>query len=94
MTWDWDAVWSVLRWILLTLAVGFVGQFGRSLAMNILQKRRAAHQEEERKQNGPIPPDVQIEQAHIDAQAKIEKKRAKAEVKRKKKAAKTDSQDE
>jgi len=89
MSWDWDSVWSVLRWVLLTLAVGFVGQFGRSLALRFIERRRKKTQQE----NGSVPPEIQIEQAKLDSLAKIEKKRAKAQVKQEKKMAKDGSDD-
>jgi len=82
----WDAVWDVLKWILLVLAAGFVGQFGKTLALRIIERRKRAKREAEpsqelgRETSSPHP-----EIAHIEAQAKIEKKRAKAEVKRLKK---------
>jgi len=37
---DTPAVWTVLKWVLVALAAGFVGQFGRSLALRIIERRR------------------------------------------------------
>jgi len=82
----WDAVWDVLKWILLVLAAGFIGQFGKTLALRIIERRKRAKREAEPPQepgHEPSSPDPDI--ARIEAQAKIEKKRAKAEVKRLKK---------
>lgn len=81
-----EAVWDVLKWVLLVLVAGFIGQFGKSFALKLIERRRA-------KTAGSAPtvsptpadPRVEIEKAQLDAQAKIEKKRAKAEVKRAKK---------
>jgi hypothetical protein len=93
----WDAVWDVLKWVLAALAAGFIGQFGRVLAMRMIHRRRAARAELEEEtahapsrqpsdDGEPLPPEVR-------AQLKIEKKRAKAEVKRVKKAAKDDARE-
>ncbi len=77
----WEQVWDVLKWVLLALAAGFVGQFGKSLALHLIDRRR--------KRSSPVPlvpsPETQAEIARLDAQAKVEKKRAKAELKRAKK---------
>jgi len=35
-----SAVWNVLKWVLAALAAGFIGQFGRSLALRIIERRR------------------------------------------------------
>jgi len=78
----WDAVWDVLKWVLLVLAAGFIGQFGKTLALRIIERRRRA-KNSETPQQAPSAADPEL--ARIDAQAKIEKKRAKAEVKRLKK---------
>lgn len=82
----WEAVWDVLKWVLLVLAAGFVGQFGRFFAQRLIERRRR-----EKAQAEPVhvrtsgSEDAHIERAQVDAHAKIEKKRAKAEVKRLKK---------
>lgn len=93
----WDAVWDVLKWVLAALAAGFVGQFGRVLAMRIIHRRRAARAELEQATPAPVsrPPSSEEEPLppEMRAQIKIDKKRAKAEVKREKKAAKEDAQE-
>lgn len=69
-------VWGVLRWMLVVLAAGFIGQFGRHAAQRILERRR--------KRGSPASSEaaaVKLEKV----KAKLEKKRAKAEVKRAKK---------
>ncbi|MFC2081584.1 hypothetical protein ACFLR0_00155 [Candidatus Bipolaricaulota bacterium] len=82
----WEAVWDVLKWVLLVLAAGFVGQFGRFFAQRLIERRRR-----EKAQAKPMDAlaseseDAHVELARIDAQTKIGKKRAKAEVKRLKK---------
>jgi len=84
----WEAVWDVLKWVLLVLVAGFIGQFGKALALRIIERRkRAKAQEESRHELSSGSADADVELARIDAQAKLklEKKRAKTEVKRLKK---------
>jgi len=80
-----DTVIEVLKWIGIVLAAGFVGYFGRYLAMQIIdrmQKRKAqTHPTPEPAGETPVPTEVQIEQTRM----KVEKKKAKAEAKRAKK---------
>lgn len=88
---NWQEVWGVLKWVLAALIAGFVGQFGKSLALFLIKRRRNRKGLE----TGPIrtgaapktsSSDVGVEQATLEAQAKIEKKRTKAKVKRLKKS--------
>jgi len=81
-----DAVWDVLKWVLLVLVAGFIGQFGKSFALKLIERRRreAADSDPNAPQT-PADPRVEIEKARLEALAKIEKKRAKAKVKRAKK---------
>lgn len=66
-----DVVLQVLMWLGLAFLAGFVGQFGKSLTLKLLARRRAA--------SGAAPaPDYE--------RSKLEKKRAKAELKRSKKS--------
>lgn len=82
---NWEDVWNVLKWVLAALAAGFIGQFGRSFALHLIRKRRAARSEEAA-EAPTIAPEAQLDRDRLEALAKIEKKRAKAEVKRLKKA--------
>ena len=83
-----DTLIEVLKWFGIVLAAGFVGYFGRYLAMMIIEKMR--------KKEPPPPPTVQLPQEtppspevqFEEARLKIEKKKAKAEAKRLKKAGK------
>lgn len=88
---SWESVWSVLKWVLAALAAGFVGQFGRSFAIHLIQRRRAKKADSV---PGSRPPgesrDAQVETRQLEAEAKLEKKRAKAEVKRLKKSSNKD----
>jgi len=79
-----EAVWDVLKWVLLVLVAGFIGQFGKSFALKLIERRRSKRTEPS--SDAPTAsPEVEIEKARLEAQAKIEKKRAKAEIKRAKK---------
>jgi hypothetical protein len=71
-----DVVLEVLMWVALVFAAGVVGQFGKSLTLKILERRR----ERRRLQAGP-----QAQAPTKDAQ-KAEKKAAKAAVKQLKKS--------
>ena len=73
-----------LKWVGIVLAAGFVGYFGRYLAMMIIEKTR--------KKEPESPPDEEehpSEEVILEQQrAKLEKKRVKAEAKKAKKAQK------
>jgi len=85
---DASSVWSVLKWVLAVLAAGFVGQFGRVLAMRLIERRRRKRNRSTTESNdeGKTPsPELLLEQERLQAAQKVEKKRAKAELKRAKK---------
>ena len=69
---------EILKWTFLVLAAGFVGYFGRYLAMELIRRMRGADSD-----TGESGRDDGAEQAI--ASAKLEKKRRKAETKLKKK---------
>jgi len=73
-------VWSVLRWVLVVLVAGFIGQFGRYAAQRLLERRRRAREAR------LSPGELALEREK--ARAKLEKKRIKAELKAEKKRAK------
>jgi hypothetical protein len=79
---------EVLKWIGIVLAAGFIGYFGRYLAMAIIdkmnKKKSASPPAPEPSPETPQIPEVQLEEARL----KLEKKKTKAESKRLKKAAK------
>ena len=88
---NWQEVWGVLKWVLAALIAGFVGQFGKSLALFLMKRRRNRNA----RKADPIPTDPtsmastsdgDVKQGDLETQTKIEKKRAKAEVKRLKKS--------
>ncbi|MFC2077240.1 hypothetical protein ACFLTM_00335 [Candidatus Bipolaricaulota bacterium] len=88
-------MWNVLKWVLAALAAGFIGQFGRTFALRLIERRRRA-KARETMSDVPIPAqdsaEVQLEKARLEADAKIEKKRAKAEAKRVKKSANSEGE--
>ena len=78
---NWQQVWGVLKWVLAALVAGFVGQFGKSLALFFIKRRR------NRQALEAHVPQTGASASTVDAnQAKIEKKKAKAQVKRLKKS--------
>ena len=88
---NWQEVWEILKWVLAAVVAGFIGQFGKSLALFLMQRRRS----KKGQKADPVPTspalgtacsDSDAEQAYLEVQAKIEKKRAKARVKRLKKS--------
>lgn len=84
---DLELFWNVLKWVLVVVAAGFVGQFGRHLAKIILERRRQAESKAEQFQSNQSS-DGELEKAKD--QAKLGKKQAKAEVKKAKKATEPD----
>jgi hypothetical protein len=71
---------EILKWVGIALAAGFVGYFGRYLAMHIIdrmRKRRPQPPTTEPTKEIPASPDTRIEEARL----KLEKKKAKAEAK-------------
>lgn len=87
----WEEVWGILKWVLAALAAGFIGQFGRSVALHLMHRRRdkraqQAGRETRVASSNPAPVNGEDEQAAARQQIKLEKKRAKAKVKRLKKS--------
>jgi len=79
---------EILKWVGIVLAAGFIGYFGRYLAMLIIERihRRKAQPTPtvEPAAEEPASPANRLEESKL----KLEKKRAKAEAKRAKKAQK------
>ena len=85
---DLHILWQVVKWVLVVLAAGFIGQFGRHLAKLILERRRARMEAEQSSASSASAPELiqaKLEKKRLKEQAKLEKKRAKAEVKKAKK---------
>lgn len=74
---------DALKWIGLVLAAGFIGYFGRYLAMWIIDKIRRKGKTPPEQPASEIPPSP--EQRLEETRLKAEKKKAKAEVKKAKK---------
>jgi hypothetical protein len=82
-----DTAKDVLIWIGVALAAGFVGYFGRHLAMMIIDKisrKKPEPPPPEAPPTTPLPPS----DVAAATQAKVDKKRAKAETKKAKKEGK------
>ena len=75
---------EILKWVGIALAAGFVGYFGRYLAMLIIERLH----KKKSQQTSATAPSVTSETVQLEIErqkAKAEKKRGKAEVKRLKK---------
>ena len=49
--------WSIMKWVLVVLAAGFIGQFGKTFATHLLEKvrsRRAARRREPTKDDAAV----------------------------------------
>ena len=71
---------EILKWIGIVLAAGFVGYFGRYLAMILIDKMH--------RKKAETPPIVQQAAQPVDSTLEIEKQKAKAEKKKAKAEAK------
>jgi hypothetical protein len=80
--------WSVLKWIVLVLIAGFIGQFGKMAANAIAAKIRAHRPEPESTPDTPIKPSVLESSPASPSAAPPDKKMLKAIAKAKKKEAK------
>ena len=76
---------EVLKWIGVALAAGFIGYFGRYLAMLLIERARRKRTEQTAtvEPSGEAP--ASLEERLAQTQLKTEKKRAKAEAKKAKK---------
>jgi len=84
---DASSVWSVLKWVLAVLAAGFIGQFGRVLAMRLIERRRTrGHRSAS--ESGDDGKGVSLQSQLEQGRLKAEKKRVKAELKKGKKESK------
>jgi hypothetical protein len=79
-----DTAIDVLKWVGIVFAAGFIGYFGRHLAMVLIEKMRRKRPESTPPEVPPPAPSSPSDVA-ATAQAKVDKKRAKAEAKRAKK---------
>ncbi|MGB2982988.1 MAG: hypothetical protein WBC63_03905 [Candidatus Bipolaricaulia bacterium] len=91
---NWESVWNVLKWVLVVLVAGFIGQFGKSFALRLIEQRRKERRQTKASAAPQVSPDIQLEEDRLEALAKIDKKRTKAEVKRIKKTEKPEVETE
>jgi len=94
-----DDAWNVLKWVLAALAAGFIGQFGKSFALHLIDRKRRIRRVGEtgdpvHRAQQPISPLASAEESAQREQAKIEKKRAKAQAKIEKKRIKEKTGDD
>jgi len=79
---------EILKWVGIAFAAGFIGYFGRHLAMRIIERVRKRKLQPtpptEPAKEAPASQDIRLEEARL----KLEKKKAKAEAKKAKKAKK------
>ena len=75
---------DILKWIGIVLAAGFIGYFGRYLAMMIIERVRRK-KEREVATTVPLPATEAVQLEATKQKAKLAKKRAKARAKRLKK---------
>lgn len=85
-----ESWWTVLKWVLIVLATGFVGYVGRFGAQWLIERARARRQAEQKSAPGSPPPaeGPPVPQSDLKDAQKAEKKRAKATAKAAKKRAK------
>ena len=76
--------WSVLKWVLLVLAAGFIGHFGKMAAEAMVvgardrrKPKNAASQREPSFEAPNSSPDNPLDKKILKAQAKVRKKEAK-----------------
>jgi hypothetical protein len=80
-------IWSVLKWVLVVLAAGFIGQFGRVFAMRLIERRQKERAKDHKgKQLQTPPPEMHLVEKRLKAAVKLEKKHAKSEAKKAKKS--------
>lgn len=84
-----SSVWHVLKWVLAALAAGFIGQFGRILAMRLIARHRKKRNIQMNNAGEGRTPHLEflLNQQQVKTLEKLEKKRAKAQVKEAKKKA-------
>ena len=85
---EYISTWSVLKWIVLVLIAGFIGQFGRMAAEAIAKKIRAGRPQQENKTIKPETPLQTPAPQPVSSGDLPDKKLLKAIAKAKKKEAK------
>ena len=94
-----DAIWPVIKWVLIIMLAGFIGQFGKILADEIVARTRSKEKEDSSSDispalppvdtgtNAPPEPAVKPPTLSDKASVKLDKKAVKAKAKQMKKAA-------
>jgi len=85
---EYISTWSILKWVILVLIAGFIGQFGKMAANAIAAKIRARHQILKDIAEIPIKPSVPESSVASPSAALPDKKLLKAITKAKKKEGK------
>ena len=82
---------QIIKWVIIVIAAGFLGQFGKSFATYLIERARKkkAHAASEKLEGSVSPPREPVPRAGMsettEAQGKAEKKAMKALVKLRKK---------
>ncbi|MGA2331811.1 MAG: hypothetical protein ABSG75_08635 [Syntrophales bacterium] len=78
---------QVIKWVIIVIAAGFLGQFGKSFATYLIERARKkkAHAASEKLEGVVSPPTEQAARAPMSETAKAEKKARKLLVKLRKK---------
>jgi len=97
---DWNVVLGVVKWVGIVLVAGFIGKFGKSFAIHLIERRKKRKQKEigeaqKEPKNEKMRPEAReilsnLEKIKAQAirdreNAKTEKKKAKAQAKIEKK---------
>jgi hypothetical protein len=85
---EYIGTWSILKWIVLVLIAGFIGQFGKMAANTIAAKIRVRRQKQENIPDARIKPTIPEAPLTPTTTAPPDKKLIKAMAKAKKKEAK------
>jgi len=85
---EYIGTWSILKWIVLVLIAGFIGQFGKMAANTIAAKIRVRRHKQENIPDARIKPTTPEAPLTPTTTAPLDKKLIKAMAKAKKKEAK------
>ncbi|MFC2041134.1 hypothetical protein ACFLTY_02295 [Chloroflexota bacterium] len=83
-----ETVIEIMKWVGIVLAAGFIGYFGRYLAMTMIERMHKGKPEETAATEPPKEVAASQETRIEETRLKLEKKKAKAEAKRLKKVGK------
>jgi len=85
---EYIGTWSVLKWVVLVLIAGFIGQFGRMAAEAVAAKIRKRHSKQNALPDDSTKPSIQQSSPPSPVTEVPDKKMLKALAKAKKKEAK------